>query len=461
MVTDYEQKYFDAIEECNRLKEECKLLRKENKQQINTFTSEIRQLKNKLSKYEKKETIKNTQMHDFIQKFLFSRTFLSVITEYTTNEYGHTINPIIVGSFVRQMFEILFINGEYTKDSKLYGKPNSRDIDIILTKTQDYRFEYESILELMNNIMAEKKLINGYRLLSIKNLTLKSDYNIVAEGKKKMENIPHYKLVFFNDQEKKKIDIDLLGWKPKDTKSWSENDYDINSLSIDTNGIHFISKKKFNFIDIINNIYKRTAICQINLGYINELANVTKFGTMPQFRGCISQILYFLAERTKILKDNITIQMNSKFPIYRIEDTEPCCDTKVSAPYPVLLLECGDWITLPHLAKLLINYKNNYKCTKCERNLGLKFDDIQNLEPCDEFISQSARAFIRSSITNQLFLVKNDKLCDKSEPQKPYKNHHNKSNSTQSKLDVPCKLCGKHHNLNFMYAKKNLYPYPS
>lgn len=444
MATDYKQKYLDAIKE-------CKMLRRENRMQLKNFNSEIRQLRNKLSIYEKKETIKNTQMNDFIQKFLFSKELLSIITNYCFKEKNFIVNPIIVGSFVRQMFELLFINGDYTKDSKLYGKPNTRDIDIIMSKDKDYYLPYQSILLLMENIMVHKELVHGYQLLSVKDLTISSNYNVgIPEGKRALQNNPHYKLVFFNEQLKKKIDIDLLGWKPKHTKGWSDNDYDINSLGMNINGICSIGKEKFNFINIMNNIYKKTAVCQIDLSYINKLANSINSGSRLNFREHISQILYFLAERTKILKDNITIQIKSKFPVYHIEDTEPCPETKVSAPYPIILLKCSDWITLPHLAKLLIEYKDNYECPRCGKDLALKLDKTECLEPDDDgFISQSARSYIRSSITKQLQPAN----CNQ---KKNYVNNIIK----KKKL---CKDCGKIHSSIKSYPSgysKKLYPYP-
>lgn len=298
-------------------------------------------------------------------------------------------SPIIFGSFPRQLLESAFMaTHDYVRG---YGNSIGHDIDIILfdnkffyNHSQDAFQKVAQYLTFVSSIDHENCRFNGYSLISIKDASILHRISSVPNVHS-IQGIPHLILHFKKDN--MVIKIDLLAYPPDNTPEWPNGEYDVNSLRLSPYGITtfpygittFTAHDKVpKFIDILNNIANRRAVCTIDFPKL--LAPLSVPCVFGQKSAVIVQLIHFLTNRLKVLETGYTeICSNTKIPDFTIEYNEICSITCEEPPYPVVRMKCGHVYSVSALTGLATiqssNATESIKCTQCRQTL-----DIQMIE---------------------------------------------------------------------------------
>ncbi len=334
----------------------------------------------------------------------------------------------IYGSFVRQMFEKMFLS---TYDSSGYGDSENHDVDMTLFKSKDefelHKKEFYNLIdtfEVMSKLdySADIKFGNFFVVritestikLSNKHNQLESlrkkliDYIILYNQHSDMQisetdaylpsrrmmqdrvkirkleekirnnfnNIPHFNIILKNPKTNQYIIIDLFAYPIKDDSEYNTSgDIDVNTIYITRDGI----LSKSDFLTSIHSIMNRRGIMKINMKKIGEDL-LHKTLTYEEKSRIYNQLVNFAGFRTKILSvgyDNII--SDNQICDLSFENEKICEITKANPPYIVINLECSHSLSIMAFSGL-VNIKSStdtefVSCPYCRNKLMPKFID--------------------------------------------------------------------------------------
>ena len=313
----------------------------------------------------------------------------------------------IYGSFVRQMFEKMFLS---TYDPSGYGDSENHDVDLTVFDSKEtfekYEKEFENIIdtfevmskldftagikfgsfyvvriqdftiEIDSNDQFTKRTIELYRkrledyiiqynLRSTTQNNLSIDDSILpsptmmrtrrklnkleATVKEKMNNIPHYNIIMKNPETNSYVIIDLLGYPVKTDNYDVSKDIDVNVLSLTRDGI----TSKTNFLTTLDSISKHHGIMQVNMKQmIDDLE--TKSMTFSEKSKIYNLIVHFMGLRTKILSVGYkSIYSDNYIGDFYIEKNSQCPITGCNAPYVCINMKCGHPLSVMALSGLV------------------------------------------------------------------------------------------------------------
>lgn len=338
----------------------------------------------------------------------------------------------IYGSFVRQMFEKMFLS---TYDDSGYGDSENHDVDLHIFESKEKYFEakteFNNIIdtfEVMEKLDFDANIKFGdFHLVKITDMTLDLDeptkeslqrmkktlseyilrYNTHSDNpiniedaelpshtmmryrarinriehsiKEKFNGVPHFNIILKNPLNNKYIIIDMLSF-PIDSNNYDiRSDINVNTLCITHNGI----ESKSDFIDTLRCIYKRKGIMKIDMNkMINDLKNNSlEFSEKAKL---YNNFVNFVGFRTKILSvgyTNIFSDIDKQICDIYIERNESCPITFAKPPYLVMNLECTHNISIMALAGLANIRQSEYteaiNCPICRAKLIPKMVDKQ------------------------------------------------------------------------------------
>jgi len=312
----------------------------------------------------------------------------------------------IYGSFVRQMFEKIFIS---KPDESGYGNSLNHDVDITIfdseeTYNNNMEMFYNVIdsLELLEKINTESNDITfgDYTVVKTYDLTMNCDYekrelkrreeriaqlsqylqnyqptfttkdmNLQKSLRQKFNGVPHFHIILYNKDDSTYIIIDLLGYPIIDKEYNIDDDIDVNTLYITHEGI----KSKSDFFTTLESIIKRRGILKMNTeSMIMDLQ--TKTLTFTEKSRIFNNIVNFVGLRTKILGNGYEqIESNTKIINIYLEKDEHCEITDLSPPYVGIHLECGHKISVMALSGIVNIHHNEFSeyigCPYCREQL--------------------------------------------------------------------------------------------
>lgn len=311
----------------------------------------------------------------------------------------------IYGSFVRQMFEKMFITN---LDESGYGNSQNHDVDITIFESEeiynnnmDQFYNVIDTLELMEKLNTDVNNTFGeYTVIKTYDLTMNCDYekrelkrreeriaqlsqylqnyqpkyttkdiNLQKSLRQKFNGVPHFHIIFFNKNDNTYIIIDLLGYPIVDNEYNIDDDIDVNTLYITRDGI----KSKSDFFTTIESIIKRRGILKINFeSMIYDLK--TKTLTFTEKSRIFNNIVNFLGLRTKILGNGYNkIECDKKIIDIYLEKDVICEITDLHPPYVSIHLECGHKLSVMALSGIVNIHPNDFSeyigCPYCRGKL--------------------------------------------------------------------------------------------
>jgi hypothetical protein len=386
------------------------------------------------SDFTKSESEKKA-MIDFIEKTQsFSRAtdhlqtkfdaLLSLITFIETNVPKSSCK--IYGSFVRQMFEKMFLS---TYDPTGYGDSENHDVDMTIFKTKE---EYESSIKEFQNMMDTFEVMEkldftagitfgSYHIVSVQDLTINltptdegtmrsierirksiDDYiirynangtnrNISIDDlqlpslhmmrersymnrlertvRDKLNQVPHYNIIMKNPETNQYVIIDLLGF-PIVSKDYDiTKDIDVNTIYMTRKGI----QSETDFLTTLQSISKRRGIMQVNMKQMIEDLE-TKALTFSEKSKIYNQIVNFMGFRTKILSVGYsTIHSHDQIGDFFVETENRCEITGGQPPYIAVRMKCDHPISVMALSGLVnirsTEYSEFIGCPTCRAKL--------------------------------------------------------------------------------------------
>jgi hypothetical protein len=330
----------------------------------------------------------------------------------------------IYGSFVRQMFEKMFLS---TYDESGYGDSQNHDVDInIFESKESYlegKTEFNNIIdtfEVMSKLDFDANIKFGdFHLVRIHELTINisdydskrietlrkriSDYiirynthaltpisendirlpsrnimqdrirlrNLEQSIKDKFDGIPHFNIVLKNPSNGDYIIIDLIAYPIVDeAKEYNiSDDINVNTLYMTRDGI----KSRSDFLESIKSISDRTGIVKINMEKMKEDLKI-KTLTFNEKSKIYNRIVNFMGFRTKILSVGYEqIQSDDKMVDIIIEKTESCPITNAKAPYTSINMDCGHSLSVMAFSGLVnirsSDYTEQILCPTCRAQL--------------------------------------------------------------------------------------------
>jgi hypothetical protein len=337
---------------------------------IDKRAGKYKSIKNKLTRIQK--TLNQMEMYGKFKTDYLNNKLLAITTFLTyLNKVCDVNSTRIFGSFVRNLFERAFT---HELDTTGYGDSQNHDVDMIIFNTSDI---YEEHKDKFNSLIATLKVFgnlaedttcsisfNGYRVIRVDEKTMVDDDGI--PGKTRLLDIPHYATYLKN--EKDIIKIDILAYNVHDTIDWP-GDYDVNGLYIDCDGVH--CAKNENFMSVLLNISRRSAVCNINF---ETIVKKTNEGTRDDREIYLKQIVFYLNMRTKILEVGYeNIYSLHKHLVYDIETKEDCPISGRAPPFIKIKMQCGDWISLMAFSGVVgirgSDYTESICCPMCRSTL--------------------------------------------------------------------------------------------
>jgi len=334
-------------------------------------------------KTQKEKTILEEKFKLQTSNFKNKIEMISSFIKYS-EELTHSKNICVYGSFVRSLFEKIFLSSAEVIG---YGDPINHDIDIaIYFDIDDYKLNKEkftNFIEQLKNLILlsrydDNYYFGNYKIISVLNKTitnLKASPDQAEPGfiRKVMMDIPHYNIILKNkNNDLDLIKIDLLAYKEIASNMWG-NDFDINSLKITNLGI---KSNCDNFFEILSSILNKTATCQINFETITNM--ITDGYTMrSEKEKILNQIIYFLTHRTKILELGYTeIYSDTSYFDISTETENSCTITGNEPPFIKIKLECNHELSLMAIAGLInirsSEYTEAINCPLCREKLKFK-----------------------------------------------------------------------------------------
>lgn len=375
--------------EINKLKDEILRLKSENVD----MKKEIISLKNSLDK--KEETLILTKIKN-LGSMQMERMIAASVLAKLCAKYLEKSDIEICGSFPRRIFELPKFISNPTDDR--YCNLIGHDIDIVLySDDEDLSQSYCSdvILKFMEKIQNYISIstinptlnppikLGIYNIVDVVNVTITKISETDPVGKAKLLNIPHF-LIKAADSNKNMIVFDIMGWRP-DADSWAIYDFDVNSICISEYGIDYMSgatdAKKYNFFDVINNIYNKESECLIDLQAFQNVLDITV--TRKEKIKSLSQLGFFFLDRLKIIANGYTKIVSDKYniPCYEIETKESCYITNCDPPYVNLIFECNHKLSImAYIGELIkggTESSERIKCPQCRGPFKIKFKSVK------------------------------------------------------------------------------------
>lgn len=334
-------------------------------------------------KTQKEKTILEEKFKLQTANFKNKIEMISSFIKYS-EELTHSKNICVYGSFVRSLFEKIFLSSAEVIG---YGDPINHDIDIaIYFDIDDYKLnkeKFSGFIEQLKYLILLSKYddnysFGNYKIISVLNKTitnLKASPEQAEPGfiRKVMMDIPHYNIILKNkNNDSDLIKIDLLSYKEIASNMWG-NDFDINSLKITNVGI---KSNCDNFFQILSSILNKRATCQINFETITDM--ITDGYTMrSEKEKILNQIIYFLTHRTKILELGYTdIYSNTSYFDISTETENSCTITGNEPPFIKIKLDCNHELSLMAIAGLInirgSEYTEAINCPLCREKLKFK-----------------------------------------------------------------------------------------
>lgn len=360
-------------------------------------------------------------------------TIFMVLWNTFTNifkDYNIDINGGLNGSFIRQFFEFPFSIAEQFKEDG-FGNPIGHDIDIILSTDNTLPMHVKKIFnevliktmkkyqEYVNYSIINPELIPpitiaNKKLVQVSDVTIRStdirDNDPV--GKKVLQDIPHYVLKFMDNTDKTILEVDIMAYKPLSQDGWNNCDFNVNSCLLNQFGI--CTKDKFNgFLEIINSIKNKEAICVIDFNTLNY--NATQIGIFREQKVPYHmQMAWMLNNRFKILNVGYkSIASESKLIDYSISNTEDCIITGCKPPYYNINLNCGHQISLMCYIGIIedsrFDSSEAIRCPLCRENLAVNL--IEKSPQPIEKVQMSNISTVLNSIIEDCKLEEKEERC--------------------------------------------------
>jgi hypothetical protein len=329
-------------------------------------------------------------------------------------------NTKIYGSFVRQMFEKMFLS---SYDESGYGDSENHDVDLtVFDSTDTYYENKDKFNNIIDTFEVMEKLdftanikFGSYHLVKINDQTFHDDVNVEQYNrlktrltnyiirynedsniriniydnylpsrvmrrtrmimrslekniKDKFCNNPHFNIILKDPLTNQYIIIDLFGYPIKSYEYNICDDINVNTISITRDGITC----KYDFLTTLQSIIKRIGITKINMTQMKEdLKNILTFNEKSKI---YNNMINFIGFRTKILSVGYT-QILSDDQIYDIilEKTKACDITGAKPPYLSIILDCNHVISVMALSGIVnINsskYSETINCPLCREKL--------------------------------------------------------------------------------------------
>lgn len=314
----------------------------------------------------------------------FSKKFklISEILKSIEKFIGMPLTGGVYGSFIRQLFEVPFALKEKYKNIQ-FANPIGHDIDIALFNSKPNEHAINNIVKFMefseqyirladmSNESISAPTFGEYKMLEIKDTTIKKLNSNDPLGKRSLLDIPKY-LIKLLDNNNKIVYLDVIAWLPLYHQE-IHSDFDVNCFLMTSSGIQTMSS--INLFSVIDHIDKREAECTINFPKLQSVLNETL--TKKEKSPHLSTIGFFMANRLKIFSygyNNLT--SNYEIPEYEIEKKEICYITTCEPPYINLSLNCGHKLSvMSYLGEIIKNnceYTESIKCPQCRSDFILK-----------------------------------------------------------------------------------------
>ena len=352
----------------------------------------------------------------------------------------------IYGSFVRQMFEKMFLS---TYDPSGYGDSENHDVDLTIFDSKEtyekYKKEFENIIdtfevmskldftagikfgsfyvvriqdftiEIDSNDQFTNRMIESYRkrledyiiqynIRSPNNIRISIDDSILpsptmmktrrklnkleATVKEKMNFVPHYNIIMKNPETNSYVIIDLLAYPIKSEEYDISKDIDVNVLSLTRDGIQSTT----NFLTTINSISKHHGIMQVNMKQMIDDLD-TKLMTFSEKSKIYNQIVNFMGMRTKILSVGYdTIYSDNQMGDFYIEKNIQCPITGCHAPYVCINMRCKHPLSVMALSGMVNIQSSKFSefigCPTCRAKLipAMKDEKAKSIEIPDPSI---------------------------------------------------------------------------
>jgi len=344
----------------------------------------------------------------------------------------------IYGSFVRQMFEKMFLS---TYDPTGYGDSENHDVDMSVFDSKELyeqnkehfeniidTFEVASTLDATAGIsfgtfyvvsvqdstiqMSDKDKFNKKRFdfyrrriddyilrynahtthpISIDDVNWPSRAmmrervtmnKLAASVKDKMNNVPHFNIILKDPSTNTYVILDLLAY-PIDSKEYDiTKDINVNTLSLTRDGI----QTKSDFLSVIHSISSRQGVMQINMKQMIEDLE-TKSMTFSEKAKIYNQIVNFMGFRTKILSVGYnSIHSDTQIGDFYIEKENICPITGCHAPYVCIRMKCGHPLSVMALSGMVNIQASDFSefvgCPSCRAKLipAMKEEKSQSID---------------------------------------------------------------------------------
>jgi len=258
---------------------------------------------------------------------------------------------------------------------------------------------------LINPDLITPIVIGNKKLVQVSDVTIKSldirDNDPI--GRKVLGDIPHYILKFMDLTDNTILEVDIILHKPVNRDGWNNYDFNVNSYTLNNDGIHSTNDSPDGFLGFLNSIKNREAECIIDFEKLNSKASrigVFRSEKVPYHM----QMAFMLNKRFKILNFGYkTIKSKTKLIDYSINTEEDCMITGCKPPYYDVTLKCGHTISLMAYIGIIEDSvfatSEAIKCPICRDNLALHL--LEKLStPIDTIQLCNISEIINSKIAN-------------------------------------------------------------
>jgi len=313
----------------------------------------------------------------------------------------------IYGSFVRQMFEKMFLS---TYDPSGYGDSENHDVDLTIFDSKEtyekYKKEFANMIDTFE-VMSKLDFTAGIKfgsfyVVQIQDFTVEiidsedleenqkkinylrkrldeyiiqynsqsnhhisiTDYQLPSQTmtryrvkinkleasvKEKMNFVPRYNIIMKNPETNSYVIIDLLAYPIKSEEYDISKDINVNVLSLTRDGI----QSNTNFLTTINSISKHHGIMQINMKQMIDDLD-TKTMIFSEKSKIYNQIVNFMGLRTKILSVGYDkIYSDNQMGDFYIEKNIQCPITGCRAPYVCINMRCNHPLSVMALSGMV------------------------------------------------------------------------------------------------------------
>lgn len=336
----------------------------------NELSDENNTLKEKLKMFEE-EKLNFENQKKITDNFRTKTDFVVKFFKFVKNNIHVSHSIKIFGSFVRNMFEKIYLNID---DKTGYGDCRGNDIDMVIFDNiyeyTDNKLYFDTFIDklrkimMINNISSDKILIGQYYLMNIK--ANSDDLKYIS-----------YVLKFINNNDKTELIIDMNTYLIKNGDSSQYNhplyniDFDVNAIYLCESGFKIDGiTTEFDMFDTLNNIMNKTAVSGIPF---SDYSKDAEEGLRIKKVDALKKFNQFILKRIKIMDKGYKLKGVYGLPDFRIEKFEPCEITMFSPPYPVIKLKCNHEMSLMSFAGILFKrvseYSEKIACPMCRETL--------------------------------------------------------------------------------------------